>query len=256
MSPRAPDASPPLRRTASRWRSALGRVAPLAALLVVAVVAYGSGFAEHLSPAMLHREQTELQAAAAGSPLLALGLFMLVYAVLTGACLPVALALSLLGGAVFGVWRAAPAVLLGATGGALLTYAAARSAFAPVMLRLAKRDARLQLVIAGFGRSAFRYVLTLRLFPMAPFSLINVASGLAAVPLRPYLLATLTGGIPTALIYTGLGAGLGSSLGSEKSLEAALRSPQIILPLVGLALLSLTPTLLKRAGARGSKPPL
>ena len=252
MSPRAPDASTSVQSAAARWRSALGRFAPLAALILVAVVAYWSGVAQHLSPAMLEREQAQLQSAAEASPILALGLFVLAYAVLTGACLPVALALSLLGGAVFGVWRAAPAVLLGATGGALLTYAAARSAFAPVLLRLAARDARLQLVIAGFGRSAFRYVLTLRLFPMAPFALINVASGLAAVPLRPYALATLTGGIPTAVIYTGLGEGLGSSLGSEQSLEAALRSPHIVLPLVGLAVLSLTPTLLKRVRRRES----
>jgi len=250
MSRRAPDASTPLHPPTSRWRSAVVRFAPLAVLLAIAFAAYSTGFAQDLTPAVLEREQAELRAAAAASPILALGLFMLAYAVLTGACLPVALALSLLGGAVFGVWQAAPAVLLGATGGAMLTYAAARSAFAPLLLRLAERDARLQLVIAGFGRSAFRYILTLRLFPMAPFALINVASGLAAVPLRSYALATLTGGIPTAVIYTGLGEGLGASLGSEQSLEAALRSPHIILPLLGLTVLSLIPTLLKRRRRR------
>lgn len=256
MSPRPPDASTTVQAAAPRWRTALGRFALLAALLIVALVAYWSGFAQHLTPSMLEREQAELRGAAQASPILALGLFMLAYAVLTGACLPVALALSLLGGAVFGVWRAAPAVLLGATGGALLTYAAARSAFAPVLLRLAERDTRLQLLVGGFSRGAFRYVLTLRLFPMAPFAMINVASGLAAVPLRPFALATLTGGIPTAVIYTGLGEGLGASLGSEQSLEAALRSPHIVLPLLGLAALSLAPTLLKRFGARKAKPPL
>lgn len=250
MSPRAPDASTPLPPRASRWRGAAARFTPLAALLAIAFAAYWTGLTQHLSLDVLEREQAQLRATAAASPLLALSAYVVAYAVLTGACLPVALALSLLGGAVFGVWQAAPAVLLGATGGAILTYAATRSAFAPLLLRFAERDVRLQLIIAGFGRSAFRYILTLRLFPMAPFALINVASGLAAVPLRPYALATLTGGVPTALIYTGLGAGLGSSLGSEQSLETALRSPQIVLPLVGLALLSLTPALIKRLRRR------
>lgn len=250
MSPRAPDATTALRPPAPRWRSVAARFALVAALLAVALAAYWTGLAQALSPELLQREQAELRAAAAASPVLALSLFVLAYAVLTGACLPVALVLSLLGGAVFGVWTGAPAVLLGATGGAILTYAAARSAFAPLLVRLAERDARLQLLIAGFGRSAFRYILTLRLFPMAPFALVNVASGLAAAPLRPYILATLAGGAPTAVIYTGLGAGLGSSLGSERSLEAALRSPQIILPLVGLTLLSLTPALIKRIRRR------
>ncbi|CAN7421239.1 VTT domain-containing protein [Phenylobacterium sp. LjRoot219] len=247
MSPRAPDATTTLQPPASRWRSVVARFALVAALLAVALAAYWTGLAQTLSPELLSREQDQLRAAAAASPVLSLGLFVLAYAVLTGACLPVALVLSLLGGAVFGVWSGAPAVLLGGTGGAILTYAAARSAFAPLLVRLAERDVRLQLLIAGFGRSAFRYILTLRLFPMAPFALVNVASGLAAVPLRPYALATLAGGVPTALIYTGLGAGLGSSLGSEQSLVAALRSPQIVLPLIGLTLLSLAPALIKRA---------
>lgn len=250
MSPRAPDAPTAAAAPASRWRGAVARFAPLVVLLGVATAAYWTGLTHTLSPHILEREQTELRAAAAASPILALGLFVLAYAVLTGACLPVALVLSLLGGAVFGVWSAAPAVLLGGTGGAILTYAAARSAFAPQLLRLAERDRRLQLVISGFGRSAFRYILALRLFPMAPFALVNLASGLAAAPLRPYVLATLAGGLPSAVIYTGLGAGLGASLGSEQSLEAALRSPQIVLPLVGLALLSLAPTLLKRVRRR------
>ena len=252
MKPRVPEVVSPEAPGRPRWRAAARRFGLVATLLAVALAAYWTGVTEILSPAALGREKAELRAAAAAAPLLALALYIVTYAILTGACLPVALVLSLLGGAVFGVWTAAAAVVLGGTGGAVLTYAAARSAFAPLLLRRAERDARLQLLIAGFGRSAFRYILTLRLLPMVPFALVNVASGLAAVPLRAYTLATLAGAVPTALVYTGLGAGLGASLDSERSLEQALRSPHILLPLFGLALLSLAPTLVKRLRRRST----
>src|SRR6202008_4696160 len=129
-------------------------------------------------------------------------------------------------------------------------YAAARSAFAPLLLGRARHDPRLQSVIQGFGRSAFTYILTLRLIPVVPFALVNIASGLAAVPVRSYALATLAGGVPTALIYAGLGAGLGDAIGSEAALHAALHSPRLLGPVAALALLSLAPMLVKRLRRR------
>jgi uncharacterized membrane protein YdjX (TVP38/TMEM64 family) len=119
-----------------------------------------------------------------------------------------------------------------------------------MLISRAERDPRLQRVIQGFGRSAFSYILTLRFIPVVPFALVNLAAGLAAVPLRAFTLATLAGGAPTALIYAGLGSGLGASLGSEQSLHQALESPRLLLPLAGLTVLALAPTLVKRLRAR------
>ena len=244
--PTAPEAAP----APAPGRSLVRRFAPLAALLAVALAAYWAGLPQMLSPAAIGREQAELHAAVAGHPALALAAYVTGYAVLIGACLPVALMLSLIGGVIFGPWLGACAVLVGATSGAVITYTAARSAFAPLLLNRAERDPRLQRVIQGFGRSAFSYTLTLRFIPVVPFALVNVAAGLAAVPLRAFVLATLTGGTPTALIYAGLGAGLGASLGSEHSLHQALQSPRLLLPLAGLCVLAAAPTLVKRLRAR------
>jgi uncharacterized membrane protein YdjX (TVP38/TMEM64 family) len=246
MSPPAPDRPSPANAVPPQWRVLVRRFAPLAALVAVALLAYWSGLPQKLSPAALGREQTQLRALVLEHPALTLGGFVLGYAILTGACLPVALMLSLVGGLIFGTWLGGAAVLVGATGGAMLTYAAARSAFAPMLLGRAGRDPRLQKLIEGFGRSAFTYILTLRLIPVFPFALVNVAAGLAAAPMRAFTLATLAGGLPTALIYAGLGAGLGGAIGSEASLKAALHSPQLLAPLGGLALLSLAPLLVKR----------
>jgi uncharacterized membrane protein YdjX (TVP38/TMEM64 family) len=231
MSPPAPDVPPLSEPTRGGF---LKRFAPLAALIAVALLAYWSGLPQRLSPSALGREQAQLHALVAAHPVLAVGAFVLGYAVLTGACLPIALMLSLVGGLIFGTWLGGAAVLLGATGGAIVTYAAARSAFAPVLLGRARRDPRLQSVIQGFGRSAFTYILTLRLIPAVPFALLAFA------------LATLAGGVPTALIYAGLGAGLGEAIGSEAALKAAMHSPRLLGPIAGLAVLALLPMLVKR----------
>lgn len=253
MSPSpAPDRADP---STPRWRQLARRFAPLALLAAVAVGAYAAGLPQMLSPAALGREQAALQSAFAEHPVLSVGGYVVIYAVLVGACLPVAMMLSLAGGLIFGPWLGAGAVLVGATTGAVLTYLATRSAFAALLLGRARRDARLQSVVESFGRNAFSSVLTLRFIPVVPFALVNVAAGLAAVPLRAFTLATLTGGVPTALIYAGLGSGLGASLGSEQSLHAALQSPRLWLPLAGVAALSVAPALIKRLTRRPLTPP-
>jgi uncharacterized membrane protein YdjX (TVP38/TMEM64 family) len=231
---------------ARRGRPLVRRFGPLAALAAVAVVAWLAGLPHMLTPQALGREQAELHAWAAAAPIAAFGLYVLGYAVITGACLPLALMLSLIGGLIFGPWLGGAAVLLGATGGAVLTYAAARSAFAPALIARAERDPRLSRVMQGFGRNAFSYILTLRLVPFVPFALVNVAAGLAAVPVRAFAAATLAGGAPAAVIYSNLGAGLGGALGSDQALKAALHSPRLLVPLAALAVLSLTPTVFTR----------
>ena len=241
MSPAA-DKPPP----ATKQSRALSRLAPLAALLAVALAAYWAGLPRMLSPEALGREQTQLHALVAAAPVLTLAAFVLGYAVIVASCIPVALMLSLVGGMVFGRWLGSAAVLLGATGAALLTYAAVRCAFASSLVTRAERDLRLARVIEGFGRNAFSYVLTSRLLPFAPFGLVNIAAGLAAVPVRAYAAATLIGGAPAAVIYAHLGAGLGEALGSSGALHAALGGPRVLLPLAAMALLAAGPLLYKR----------
>lgn len=245
MTSQPPDASPAAAPSA-RWPGLVRRGAPLAALLAVALGAYLTGALHMLAPSALGQEQLALREAAAAAPVSAVAVFVAAYAILTGACLPVALVLSLAGGAIFGPRTGAAAVLLGATAGALLTYAATRSAFAPFLRRRAERDGRLRALLDGFERNAFSYVLMLRLLPIAPFPLVNIASGLAAVPVRSYALATLVGGAPLSVIYAGLGAGLGASLASRSSLRQALHSPELLWPLAGLAMLALAPVLVRR----------
>ena len=231
---------------AARAPSLLPRFGLAVVLMLVAFGAWRLGILEQISPSRLQG----LQARVDSAPVLAVLIYVLVFALLTAACLPVALMLTLSGGVLFGAALGGAATVVGATSAAVLTYLAARTALAPSLLARARRDPRMSKVMDGFGEDAFSYILTMRLIPLFPFSLVNIAAGLAAAPLRAYAGATAVGAVPTSFIYASLGSGLGRSMNSDQNVAAALRSPAVLGSLAALAVLSLAPTVVKRLRRR------
>jgi len=95
-------------------------------------------------------------------------------------------------------------------------------------------------------------MLSARLMPLFPFAPVNVAAGLARIPLRPYTAATLIGAVPSSFIYSSLGAGLDRTLAAPSA--AALSSPAVLWPLAGLAILALAPLALRGLRRRRLRP--
>lgn len=228
------------------------RLLPVFGLAIVAVAFFASGAGAHLSPAGLAANAQGWRLAAAREPLVSLAIYVTAYAALTAAGLPVALMLTIAGGVVFGAVEGALAACAAANLAALITYAAARSALAPVLVRRLPADGRVAALVEALRRRGFWPILSARLMPVMPFALVNVASGLARVPLPAFVGATIVGGLPSSMIYGGLGAGLGANL-SAGDLGQAARSPLIWGPLLALSVLSLLPVALTaRRRARGA----
>ena len=99
----------------------------------------------------------------------------------------------------------------------------------------------------GLERDGFSYLLALRLIPLFPFWLVNLAPALVRMPLRTFVGATLLGIVPGTFVFASVGAGLGAVLaeGRQPDLSVILR-PAVLLPLLGLALLSLLPVAWRR----------
>ena len=224
---------------------ALRRWLPAACLILAAVAVLASGVHQELDLAGLQRHRGSLEAFVAARPLLAPLGFMLVYAVVTATMLPGAVFLTLGGGFLFGPWLGAACSVVGAGTGAVVVAAIARSAVGSSLRHRA--GPWLARIEAGFRRDAFSYVLALRLIPLFPFWLVNLLPAVLAVPLPAFALATFIGIIPGALVYAGIGSGLGTILdaGGQAEPDLLLR-PQIILPLLGLAALSLLPVVYRR----------
>ncbi len=129
--------------------------------------------------------------------------FVLGYAVLVLVPTPASV-LTILGGALFGVWWGAllawAGALLGATGGFAFGRRLGRSAVDRLLRgRLHQADS----VLSENGLVA---VITVRLVPLFPFTPINYAAGLLGIRGRDYVLGTAVGIVPGALAYASVGA--------------------------------------------------
>ena len=98
-------------------------------------------------------------------------------------------------------------MVFAATIGATILFLAARSSFGSVLRERLGNKA--QAFAEGLKKDAFSYLLVLRLAPVFPFFVVNVAPALFDVKLRDYVLATFLGIIPGTFAFAWLGEGCG-----------------------------------------------
>ena len=91
---------------------------------------------------------------------------------------------------------------------------------------------------AGLDKDGFLYVLTLRLMPVFPFWLVNLAPALLGMRLAPFAAATAIGIVPGRLVFASIGAGLDDVLAAGGAPKPGFA---LLLPLAGLGVLSLAP---------------
>ena len=144
-----------------------------------------------------------VQAAVAAHPVRSAVYFMLGYAGLVALSVPGATLCTVLGGLLFGWWQGGLASLLGATAGAIVLFLAARTLLGGPLMRLA--GDRIRPLAARMQADAVSYMLFLRLTPVFPFWLVNLAPALLGVPLRVFALTTLVGITPATLAFATAG---------------------------------------------------
>lgn len=234
------------------------RFTPIALMALALGLALTFRVHDLISLETLRTRREELDAFVAAYFLQALVLYFLIYTLAVAICLPGAIALSVVGGFLFGLYFGAAATWAGATIGAVLVFLAAKTALGDALRTRA--GGWLSKLEAGFRNNAFNYLLALRLFPGTPYFAVNLAAGFFGVRLRTFFLATLIGIFPATIIYAAIGAGvhtafeIGTELATADTMRALVFSPAIMLPLLGLVALSLLPlvahALRKKAPAR------
>jgi uncharacterized membrane protein YdjX (TVP38/TMEM64 family) len=236
----------------------LKRWGPLALIVAAAVLVYGAGLNRYVSPHFLKLRHDELKAFVAGHFWVSLLGFTLLFALLTTTAVPGAVFAQLMAGFLFGTWLGGTAVALAATLGATAIYFVMRTAFGESLRRRLESDkGAMRRLREGLDQDSFWFLLSVRLAPVVPFVLVNVASGLARVPLRAYVAATFLGTVPTNLVYASIGAGLDRIFAEGRDLDLKLLlDSRVFAPLFLLALLSLLPVGARVAWARwGPRPP-
>lgn len=227
----------------------LARFLPIALAAAAFALAFALRLHERLSLDSLYAQSAALDAYVAQNYVAAIVFFMLIYGAAVASSIPGASFLTLSGGFLFGTWVGGTAAWIAATIGATAIFLAARTAFGDVLRARARGwIARLG---DGFRADAFSYLLVLRLTPIAPFFVVNLAPAFFNVKLRDYVLATLIGMVPGAFVYASVGAGMraaletGAAANPSEAARAILLSPAVIGPILALAALALLPVLIK-----------
>lgn len=179
--------------------------------------------------------------------------FIAIYIAIVALSLPGGIWATLTGGFLFGLFPGAIYNVTGATIGAVLVFLAARAGIgAEVEAKIKSTGGlagRLQNALAENEVSA---LLTMRLIPGVPFFLANLIPAFVGTKLRRFAWTTAVGIIPGAVVFTSVGAGLGDvfARGGVPDL-GIIFSPPILAPLLGLAALSMLPSVIKYLRPKG-----
>lgn len=231
----------------------LWRFLPAAIVLAGLAFGYAMGWHRYLSLEFLAASGDSLKAWVAANPVTAPVTFFFVYVFAVAFSFPAASVLTVFAGFLFGWLLAGILVAFAATAGATLLFLAARSAFGNLLRkRVSGRAARLA---RGFEEDAFGYLLVLRLAPVFPFFVVNIAPALFDVRLRTYVAATFIGILPGTFAYAWLGQGVDSVLeaaaasGREASL-GDLVTTEITIAFLLLALVAAVSTVVRHLRKR------
>ncbi len=138
---------------------------------------------------------------------------MVVYVAVVAISFPGAGALTITGGFLFGAALGTALASVAATIGATLIFLIARTSLGALLAERA--GPRAQKLRQGFQEEGFSYLLFLRLVPLFPFWLVNLAAALFGMRLLTYVAATAIGVVPATFVFAYFGHGLGTALDSE-----------------------------------------
>ena len=207
-------------------------------LLLLAVFALGLllffslGLGRYLSLDYLQHSQSALAARYAANPLAFALAYLLVYVLATALSFPGATVLTLAGGAVFGWAWGLLLVSFASSLGATLAFLAARYVLRDTVQ--ARFGTRLAEIDRGLARDGAWYLFTLRLVPLVPFFVINLAFGLTRMRTLTFYLVSQIGMLAGTSVYVLAG----TQLAQVHSLSGIL-SPTLIASFVLLGLFPL-----------------
>lgn len=229
----------------SQGRRPILRWLPIAVLAAGLAAFFALGLHDYVGFETLARYRAVLRAWVDAHPALAPVAYVVAYIVAIAFSLPGALLLTITGGFLFGTLLGALYAVAGATIGAIGVFLAARTAFGDLLR--AKAGGAIKRMEDGFRRDAFSYLLVLRLVPLFPFFLVNLVPAFLGVSLGVFAAATFIGIIPGSLVYASVGSGLGAVFDAGETPDLGIVfTPEILLPILGLAALALVPVIYRR----------
>ncbi len=259
----------PMTKVDARQRAGLKRWLPLLVLAALMALTFAFGWHKYLSFKTIGLNYEAMRSFIGENFFAALALYMLIYIAAVALSAPGGLIMTLSGGLLFGWQAGAPATVIAATIGATLLFLIAKTSLGEGLA--AKAGPWLAKLRDGFKENALSYLLFLRLVPLFPFVIVNLAPALLGVPLNTFVIGTFLGIIPGTIAFSVAGSGLGSVVEAQNTIyqaclagapadpeaacpytidTSALVTPQLLAAFALLGVVALIPVALKRWGGR------
>ncbi len=178
------------------------------AFLVVAAIAgyFVLDIGQYISLDYFSQQRQIIEAYYDQNPTLVLAGYFLIYVVLTGLSLPGAVFLTLIAGALFGLWIGLVLVSFASSIGATIAFLVSR-----YLLRnfvQAKYGAYLVAINAGIKKEGHFYLFMLRMIPLFPFFVVNLVMGVTPIRVGVYYLTSQIGMLLGTVVFVYAGTQL------------------------------------------------
>jgi dihydrolipoamide dehydrogenase len=184
---------------------------------------------EYLSISYIKSRHTDLVSFYEGNKLISILAYMGAYILMAALSLPGAAVMSLAGASVFGFLTGLIVISFASTIGATLSFLASRFILKDFVQ--SKYSDKLKSINEGIEKDGVFYLLTLRLIPVIPFFVINLAMGLTPIRVFTYYIVSQIGMLPGTAVYVNAGTQLG-----ELTSASGILSPSLILSFVLLGI--------------------
>ncbi len=178
--------------------------------------------------------------------LLAATLYCCMYIVFVSFSVPFATVLTVSGGFLFGAPLGSCLSSLSATLGATLLFLIVKSGFHDALSTTIRKSKNLEKIRIGIERNIWTYLILIRLIPIIPFWMANIAPALIGVKILIYVTTTLLGILPATILYSYIGSSIGSSFDGQSPDLAVFYRLEFLLPVAGLIFLSAIPAMWKK----------
>lgn len=193
-----------------------------------------------------------LAAEVSARPFLSMLIYGLAYVAMVALSVPGGLFMTVAGGFLFDLATATVLVVASATIGACLLFLAAKTALGDSLR--SRAGSQLKRFETGFQENGFSYLIVLRLIPLFPFFIVNLAPAFLGMRLKTFFTATIIGIAPATFVYASIGSGLGAILDrGERPDISLITEPEVLVPLIGLAVLAMLPVAYRRFKGKEGK---
>ena len=222
------------------------RLLIFAVLATALVIMYRLGVLNYCSAAYLETHIQSAKLFVADHYWTAIALYIAVFSIGVACSLPLGVLVPIMGGMLLGWIPGALCSIISATIGGTAAFLVSRYLIGDLFQeRFGARLAKFNGELEQYG---YLYLLGLHFFPVTPFFVLNILSGLTKIPLFTFFWTTVVGVAPAFTIYSYIGDQL-TSLTQLKLVGSA----KIVAAFVGLKLLSAATLLVGRFGNRWFK---